>query len=179
MSAATLERRARFRRIVAGVVAFAAVVSIFVVGRRILTHSAAPQSTPSADVKPAETKAADAKPAETKAADAKAAEEEAKKKADEEAKKKADEDSKKKNVDVEGLKKSGMLQINSFRFKDAAETGKQLIEADPEEATGYFVLGAALQNSGKWPEGSEVLNECVRKATKGPVGDCKAAGGHK
>ena len=72
-----------------------------------------------------------------------------------------------------------MAQVNSFRFKDAAETGKQLIDADPEEATGYFVLGAALQNSGKWNDGQEMLNQCVRKATKGPVGDCKAAGGHK
>jgi tetratricopeptide (TPR) repeat protein len=111
-----------------------------------------------------------------------AADDEAKKKAaaDEEAKKKADEDSKKKNVDVEGLKKAGMSQVNSARYKDAIETGKQLIEADPEEATGYFVLGVALQNvGGKWPEGQEQLNQCVRKATKGPVGDCKAAGGHK
>ena len=77
------------------------------------------------------------------------------------------------------LKKKGMQQVNRFRYKDAIETGKPLIEADPEEATGYFVLGAALQETGRWKDGAEQFNECVRKATKGPVNDCKAAGGRK
>ena len=31
----------------------------------------------------------------------------------------------------------------------------------------------------KWKEGIEAYSECVRTATKGPVNDCRAMGGHK
>src|SRR5262249_29651584 len=136
VTAAALERRARLRRFVAGVIAFATVVSVFVVARRFLHFP--PSKTASAST---ETSASNTSSAvdEKKALEAKAAEEakkkalaeeEAKKKAAEEAeaKKKAEEEAKKKSVDVDALKKKGMLFVNSFRYKDAIETGKQLIE---------------------------------------------------
>jgi len=104
VSPVTLERRARFRRIVAGVVAFAAVVSIFVVGRRFLRHDSSPPApqamadTAKVDATKPDTNKPDANKAAEEEAKKKAAEEDAKKKAaaEEEAKKKAEEDAKKK-----------------------------------------------------------------------------------
>ena len=40
-------------------------------------------------------------------------------------------------------------------------------------------LPTALQDSGKRKDGVEVYCECVRNATKGPINDCRAMGGHK
>ena len=180
VSNAHLERRAMFRRIVAGVVAFAAVVSIFVVGRRVMNRPpSVSQPSPTAQAQTAAPKpTVDAKAEEE--AKKKAAEEEAKKKAaEEEAKKKAEEEAKKKAIDFEAYKKKGMKELNNFAFKDAAETGKALIDADPDDASGYFILGAALESMGKAKDGREQYNECVRKAKKGPINECIGNGGRK
>jgi hypothetical protein len=228
LSPAALARRARLRRIVASVVAFAGVVSVAVVGKALATGkrqppmpppiearhevapsatdakpaaeapkpaaepqkvaSADPSSVASADApkvdapKPDEAKKDDAKPDDVKKDDAK--KDDAKpddKKADakpDEAKK---DDAKPAASPAEGLalKKEALTLLNRGKRKEAIEKAKEAIAADGTDAETYLYLGSALQDSGKWKEGIEAYCECVRNATKGPVNECRAMGGHK
>jgi len=215
LSPSTLARRARLRRLVAGVVAFAGVISIAVVGKQVsaskrpisATTALVADAKPSApeEVKggapppaePAKTVAAtepakvemDAKPIDKKA-DEPAKVDEAKKdepKADEVKKdepkaddaKKADDKPAPSASDAAALKKETLSLLNRGRTKDAIAKAREGIAADPSDADLYLYLGSALQDSGKWKDGIEAYSDCVRNATKGPVHECRAMGGHK
>jgi hypothetical protein len=82
-------------------------------------------------------------------------------------------------ADAEALKKETLSLLNRGRTKDAIVKAREAIAADPADAISYLYLGSALQDSGKWKEGIEVYCDCVRNATKGAIGDCRAMGGHK
>ena len=69
--------------------------------------------------------------------------------------------------------------LNRGKLKDAIPVAQAAIAADPSEAMAYLYLGSALQDTGKWKDGIEAYSECVRKATKGPVHECRAMGGRK
>jgi tetratricopeptide (TPR) repeat protein len=183
---------------VAGVVAFAGVISIAVVGKQV---SASKRPIPPAavaveakqDAPPAPAKE-EAKPAEPQKAPApepakvddkkdEAKKDEAK---PEEAKKDEakPEEAKKDEVkpptgDAEALKKETLSLLNRGKTKDAIVKAREAVAADPTDATSYLYLGSALQDSGKWKDGIEAYSECVRTATKGPVHECRAMGGHK
>ena len=77
------------------------------------------------------------------------------------------------------MKKEVLSLLNRGRNKDAIEKAKEAIAADPTDATTYLYMGSALQDSGKWKDGIAAYCECVRNATKGPVNECRAMGGHK
>jgi hypothetical protein len=231
LSPATLARRARLRRVVAGVVAFAGVISIAVVSKVLATKHQPPmpvavetkrelpvpaevkpvvdQKVAAADLKAPdraddkkaeaevaskkeEAKPSEAKPDEAKKDDAKPSDakpEEAKKDdakpsdaKPEEAKKddaKKDEAKAPSGGDAEALRKETLSLLNKGRNKDAIEKAKEAIAADPTNATAYLYLGSALQDLGKWKDGLEAYNECVRNASKGPINECRAMGGHK
>ncbi len=217
LSPSTLARRARLRRVVAGVVAFAGVISIAVVGKQV-SASKRPVSVATAEVKVAPPALEEAKPppadepvkvaaatepakvdGDPKAAgkpddkvDEKKADEPAKaddakkadeKKADEPAKaddaKKADDKPAPSAADADALRKETLALLNRGRTKDAIAKAREAIAADPTDATAYEYLGSALQDSGKWKDGIEAYCDCVRNATKGPVNECRAMGGHK
>lgn len=202
LSPAAIARQARLRRLVAGVVAFAGVITLAVVGK---TLAASKQPMASVPVKPPvvqeakvdpkpEEKAAPA-PVKTVAApveapkasaeaakaepDPKAAEEA--KKADEEAKKAAEEPKKAEpsGGDAKALTREAESFLNRGNRKDAIVKAREAIAADPSQAMPYLYLGSALQDSGKWKDGIEAYSECVRNATKGPVHECRQMGGHK
>jgi outer membrane biosynthesis protein TonB len=230
LSPSTLARRARLRRMVAGVVAFAGVISIAVVGKQVSASkrpvapaipavvveakheaplppapvneeakpqpSAEPQKVAAVDSAKAEAEPKAAEKADDKKADEAAKKDddkkadEAAKKADEVAKKdddkkadeavkKADEKPAPSGADAEALKKETLSLLNRGRNKDAIEKAREAIAADGTDATSYLYLGSALQDSGKWKDGVEAYSECVRNATKGPVNECRAMGGHK
>jgi hypothetical protein len=203
LSPRAIARRARFRRMVAGVVTFAAVLSIGVMGKKLFTSkgsnaiaapppkaemvvapAAAPQppkpaepakvaeapkpepaktaepvklEDPKADAKGSDAKVADAKPEEEKPAEPKTPDP---------------------KVAAE-LKKKAESLLNRGNRKEAIVVSQQAIEADPSDAYPYLLLGSALQDSGKWKDGVEAYCECVRHATKGPINECRAMGGHK
>ena len=204
LSAATMARRARLRRVVAGVVAFAGVITLAVVGKTLAASKQPATSTP---MRPPVTQEARVEPKpEEKAppvaaptavavvaptasaevarvepdpkADAKAADD-AKKAADDA--KKAEEPKKVEasGGDVKALTKEAESFLNRGNRKDAMVKAHEAIAADPSEAMAYLLLGSALQDSGKWKDGIEAYSECVRNATKGPVNECRAMGGHK
>jgi len=68
--------------------------------------------------------------------------------------------------------------LNLGRMKEAASMSEAAIESDPDDAMGYLFLGTALQSSGRWKDGLEAYCRCVHRAKKGPVGECRAVGGH-
>jgi hypothetical protein len=222
LSPSALARRARLRRLVAGVVAFAGVISIAVVGKAVSAKRQAPmpamaveskRETPAPqpakdDVKPAEPqkvavaepakveekqaddkkaddKKADDKKVDDKKADDKKADEVAKQ--DEPKKDEAKQDEPKKDeakpalseADIKALKKDAERFLNMNKNKEAIEKAREAIAADPSDAMPYLFLGTALQATGKWKDGIEAYCECVRNATKGPVNECRAVGGHK
>jgi len=191
-SPAVLARRARLRRVVAGVVAFAGVISIAVIGKMVMASKqpsatvkppVVQQDTPK-DPKPAPeppataqnvATAEPAKPAET--ADPKAADTADPKAAEA----KAEEDAKKAepSADAAALRKEALGLLNRGKLKDVIPKAREAIAADPTDATAYLYLGSALQDTGHWKDGLEAYNECVRNATKGPVHECRQMGGRK
>ena len=201
LSPATLARRARLRRVVAGVVSFAAVISIAVVGKTVAAQkrtTSAPtpvtlemkrelpvapepaKPTPVAEAPKAAPVAEAPKPEPAKADDKKA-EEPAKvddKKADD---KKAEEpvQAAPSGADAVALRKETESLLNRGKRPEAIAKAREAIAADPTHAMPYLYLGSALQESGKWKDGVEAYCECVRNATTGPVNECRAMGGHK
>jgi len=193
-SPSRLARRARLRRVVAGVVAFAGVVSIAVVGKQVfaskrpsapapaVTVAEPPHEAPrAAEIEPAKVQIAPraaekaAEKADDKTAEGATKSEDAKV----DSAKKSDTPPSPSGGDAAALKKETLNLLNRGRTKDAIEKAREAIAADPSDATSYLYLGSALQDSGKWKDGIEAYSECVRHATKGPVNECRAMGGHK
>jgi hypothetical protein len=192
----TIARRARLRRIVAAVAGLAGVITLAVVGKTVIASAqssstsqiaAVPAPTPpqtkadaaAAPVKgeppqapPAAQTAAKlaATPAEPAKADAAPAESAAKAEA-EEAQAPA--------ADAGKLKKEALSFLNRGKYKEAIESARAAIAADPSDAMPYLYLGSALQDTGKWKDGIAAYSDCVRNATQGPVHECRAMGGRK
>jgi hypothetical protein len=199
LSPATIARRARLRRVVAGVVAFAGVITLAVVGKTLAaskqpatTMPVRPPVTQEAKVDPkleekaapAPVKTVEAKPVEAPKASAEVAKVDPDPKADVkpvEEPKKADEPKKAEpsGGDVKALTREAESFLNRGNRKDAMVKAREAIAADPSQAMPYLLLGSALQDSGKWKDGIEAYSECVRNATKGPVSECRQMGGHK
>ena len=193
LSAATIARRARLRRVVAGVVAFAAVITLAVVGKTLaaskqpatsmpmkppVMQEAKVEPKPEEKAPPAPEKSVAAAPVEAPKASAEVAKVEPDPKADV----KPVEEPKKVEAsggDVKALTKEAESFLNRGNRKDAMAKAREAIAADPSEAMAYLLLGSALQDSGKWKDGIEAYSECVRNATKGPVSECRQMGGHK
>lgn len=198
LSPDAMARRARLRRIVGGIVAFVGVLALAVVGKTVAssgrssssssatTTTATPATTaPKLEAKPAVTatppappapapapapapsETAEAKPAESAAADAKPPEEA-----------KPAEGAMSPEA-AAALEKETLALLNRGKNKDAITKAREAIAADPTRALPYLYLGSALQDSGKWKEGIEAYSECVRKATQGPVNECRQMGGRK
>jgi hypothetical protein len=208
LSPVTLARRARLRRLVAGVVGFASVISIAVIGKAVLAAKRTPTPVqqpvatavqqqvreveppkeavkpPVAEApKPEVAKVDEPKKAEEPAAkaDDKRAEEPAAKADDKKAEEPAAkaEEPAKPAADAVALKKETESLLNRGKNKEAIEKAREAIAADPTDAMPYLYLGSALQETGKWKDGIEAYCECVRNATKGPIHECRAMGGHK
>lgn len=81
--------------------------------------------------------------------------------------------------DADALKKETESLLNRGKRPEAIQKAREAITCDPRDAMPYVNLGSALQDSGKWKDGLAAYSECVRNATKGPVNECRAMGGHK
>ena len=210
LSPTAIARRARLRRLVAGVVAFAGVISIAVVGKQVSASKrivppvavaveakhdtppapapepakpAEPQKAPAPEPakadekKPEEAKKDEAKPEEAKKDDAKP--EEAKKDDAKPEDAKKDEAKTLSAGELKAVKKEIESLLNRGKNKEGIAKAQEAIAADPSDAKTYVLLGAALQDIGKYKDAIEAFSECVRHATKGPVYQCRQFGGHK
>jgi hypothetical protein len=181
-----LARRARFRRIVSGVVGVAGVVSIFATARLVgagTPHSAAGStvlsgqaSLASFDVGHEKLNAAPAAHAVAApaalAAPAPAAQ--AVEAASDPADPSAPSRDKTKAVDPAKTKKMILSAISRGQFGEAASLARAAIALDPADAENYLLLGSALQELGQWERASEVFADCVHRARRGPRGECRA-----
>jgi hypothetical protein len=193
LSPSALARRARFRQLVTGVVSFASVISIAVVGKTLASPRRPAANVPVASVgavapvvptadlpvklatKPEPI--APPSPEPPKAVAAATATASAEEKAVDE--KPADSKPAPTPAEALALKKETESLLNRGRTKEAIVKAREAIEADPSDAMPYLYLGSALQDSGKWKDAIEAYSQCVRVATKGPVNECRAVGGHK
>jgi hypothetical protein len=205
LSPETLARRARLRRIVAGVVGLAGVISLAVIGK-VMSSSrpsplpsapvaavAAPRpQTEAAPVMAAKLPAAEPQPApapapvapapKAEAAPPEPVKAEAEKAEPEPAKAEAEKTEAPAAVapaDAAKLRKDTLSFLNRGKYKEAITSARGAIEADPTDAMAYLYLGSALQDTGKWKEGIAAYSDCVRNAKKGPVNECIAMGGRK
>ncbi len=64
--------------------------------------------------------------------------------------------------------------MNGGKTKGAIAAAERGIASDPELADGYLIKGAVLQETGKWKDGVEMFNECVRRAKAGRKAECSA-----
>jgi colicin import membrane protein len=60
------------------------------------------------------------------------------------------------------------------KLKEAVASARTALAADPADAEPYLLLGAALQDTGHWDESVIVFASCVQNAKRGPLGDCRA-----
>jgi hypothetical protein len=208
LSPAALARRARLRRLVAGVVSFAAVLSIAVVGKTLAAgkrpsstvtnkppvvlevkpkvdetaaavQTAAPKPDPAAVV-PATPSAVPSADPTAAASAVPSAEPTAAASATPSAVPSADPAAPPAPAaDAVALRKETENLLNRGKMKDAIVKAREAIAADPSDANAYLYLGSALQETGHWKDGIEAYSECVRNATKGPVNECRQMGGRK
>jgi hypothetical protein len=77
-------------------------------------------------------------------------------------------------LDVEQTKARALRAVSSGRYTEGMALSQAAIDADPTDAQGYLLLGAALQEKGQEGKAMQVFAECALKATHGPKGDCRA-----
>lgn len=75
-------------------------------------------------------------------------------------------------------KKEALRLLNMGKYRDVIPMAEAAIARDPDDASSYLYLGAALQSSGRWKDGIEAYCRCVHNAKRGPVQECRAVGGH-
>jgi tetratricopeptide (TPR) repeat protein len=149
---AVVLRRARLRRLVAGIVGIAGVVSVLV-GLRLAMRPShrIPSVTPIVAAQPAEQAPApvaatpdpnDAPPSTV--------------------------------TDAGDTKRAALSAIERRHYHEAIALGRAAIDADPADADGYLLLGAALQETGRWERAARLFAECASTAQRGKVSECQA-----
>jgi tetratricopeptide (TPR) repeat protein len=78
---------------------------------------------------------------------------------------------------VDNPRAEALALLNRGKMKEAIPMAQAAIEKEPDQALGYLYLGSALQDLGKRAEAISAYSDCVRHATIGPVGECRAMGG--
>jgi Flp pilus assembly protein TadD len=156
-------RRARLRKIVAGIVAVVGVIGALAVLRLIRTRPepvAAAGSILSAQPVIASVGGSTHEPAsaEVAAAQGPAVEPDP-------------------AVDARALKRQAKTAVREGRFKEGLALGQKAVDADPSDAESYLLVGASLQEIGQWQRAAAVFSECANKASRGPVSECRALGG--
>ena len=81
-------------------------------------------------------------------------------------------------LSVEQTKARALRAVSSGRYAEGIALSQAAIDADPTDAQGYLLLGAALQEKGQAGRAEQVFAECASKATHGPKGDCRALARH-
>jgi Flp pilus assembly protein TadD len=75
------------------------------------------------------------------------------------------------------LRKARTL-LNSGRSRDGVAAAREALALSPQEAEPYMLLGAGLQDLGKYAEARAVFDDCVKTAKHGPVASCRYFSGH-
>lgn len=76
--------------------------------------------------------------------------------------------------DPSTLRESARAHLEARRIDLALEASKRAVDADPEDATGWLLLGAAQMEARQHAQASVSFRTCARVARTGPVGECRA-----
>jgi tetratricopeptide (TPR) repeat protein len=77
-------------------------------------------------------------------------------------------------ADAGGAKQAALSAIERGHYHAAIALSRAAIDADPEDADGYLLLGAALQETGRWERAAGLFAECASRAQRGKVSECRA-----
>jgi hypothetical protein len=176
-----VERRARMRRVVAGVISAAALLTVLVGAKALTAHSRrapldnslsvsrpiipsiamtaeeAREPVPAAEPTLASPVETTRDPAPSAAEEATAAPASA--------------------ANPPPTKTDARRLIEHGRMRAGITAARGAMEADPSDAETYLLLGAALQETGQWKEATETFSKCLERATKGPKLECRALRG--
>jgi Tfp pilus assembly protein PilF len=72
------------------------------------------------------------------------------------------------------LRDRALELLKKSKNPEAMDAASAALEADPTDAMPYLVLGSALQDAGHWREAHRTYELCVKNATRGMVGECRA-----
>jgi DNA-binding response OmpR family regulator len=71
------------------------------------------------------------------------------------------------------FKAKALSLLNRSKFADGAEASREAIAADPTDANSYVYLGTALMELGKHADAKAVGAQCLERAKRGPVHECR------
>jgi tetratricopeptide (TPR) repeat protein len=166
-------RRVRLRRIVAGIVGIASVVSVLVGVRLALQSSRAEPAAPILAAQPAVASIDVPMDTPIPPPAAPSAAPQTEQTADPVAESHDNDDVPAVAAsDARQAKYRALLAIEQGRYHQAITLGRTAIDADPADAENYLLLGTALQETGQWKRAAQVFSECARKAKRGAVGEC-------
>jgi hypothetical protein len=77
-------------------------------------------------------------------------------------------------ADARGAKRKAQRAIDHGDAVGAIEAAKQSLELDDSDAETWLILGAAYMQRGAHADARESFASCVRKATHGDKGECRA-----
>ena len=75
---------------------------------------------------------------------------------------------------VRETKKQARLAIAEGRYDEAIALGRAVVNLDPTDAAGYLLLGGALQEAGQWDRAARAFSRCATRAKRGAVEECRA-----
>lgn len=76
-------------------------------------------------------------------------------------------------LDSAALRRKASRALDSGKLAEARALATEAIEAAPEHAEGYLLLGAAFETSGDVATAREHYKHCAEVATKGPRAECQ------
>ena len=56
--------------------------------------------------------------------------------------------------------------------KEGVDLARRAIQADPNDAEGYILLAAGLQDLGRWQESQDVFAKCVQESNRKANAEC-------
>lgn len=75
-------------------------------------------------------------------------------------------------TDVAQLLRRARNLLNSGRSREGVATAREALAQAPQDAEPYMLLGAGLQDLGKYAEARATFEACLEHATRGPVASC-------
>jgi tetratricopeptide (TPR) repeat protein len=70
-------------------------------------------------------------------------------------------------------RKEALKALEQGKWAQAITMSQAALAKDPEDATLYLYYGTALQESGRRPEANKVFKDCVANAKRGPITECR------
>jgi Flp pilus assembly protein TadD len=79
-------------------------------------------------------------------------------------------------IDVTGLLRKTRKLLGSGHSREGVQAAREALVADPQNAEPYLLLGAGLQDLGKFAEARQAFRDCLSVAQRGDLASCRYFG---